>query len=326
MECIIIFITFGGITMSKFTFDKVYGITFAPFVPKGALLGEEPKKSLKAMKERTGCNYMLLAPAGVQDKPQSTTIDFTGEYTSSDEEITDIVRYAKELGLKVIIKPTVNCLDGTWRAHINFFDEDVPCEPKWGDWFKAYTEFQMHFAALSEKLGVDMFIPGCEMVMADRREDEWRELIAKLRTVYSGPISYNCDKYQEHNVKWWDCVDAISSSGYYPIYDWDKQLNRIEEVVKKYNKPFFFAEAGCMSAKGSNLVPNNWEAEGEYDPKGQADWYREMFDKCKKRDWVSGMVLWSWDEKLYGENEVSSSKDYNLYLKEAETVVSNWME
>ncbi len=32
------------------------------------------------------------------------------------------------------------------------------------------------------------------------------------------------DKYQENNVTWWDCVDVISSSGYYPIDDWDRQL------------------------------------------------------------------------------------------------------
>lgn len=37
-------------------------------------------------------------------------------------------------------------------------------------------------------------------------------------------------------------MDVISSSGYYPIHDWENQLDRIERVVKKYQKPFFFAE------------------------------------------------------------------------------------
>lgn len=305
--------------------QKIYGITFAPFARRGALEGEDSRISLKAMVDRTNANTVLLAPAAVQEHTYSTAIDYKGQYTLGDEEIANAVKYAKELGLNVIIKPTLNCTDGTWRAHINFFDEDVPCEPKWSEWFKAYTEFQMHFARLSEELGVDMFIPGCEMVNTDRREAEWRALIQELRTVYHGPISYNCDKYQEHNVKWWDCVDAISSSGYYPIYDWDKQLDRIEAVVKKFNKPFFFAEAGCMSVKDSNLVPNNWATQGDYDAKGQADWYREMFGKCKKRDWAGGMVLWSWTGKLYDESEVTNRKDYDLYLKEAENVVSNWL-
>jgi hypothetical protein len=66
-----------------------------------------------------------------------------------------------------------------------------------------------------------MFIAGCEMVMTQRRDVEWRKLIADIKSVFTGPISYNTDKYQEEHVDWWDCVDVISSSGYYPITDWD---------------------------------------------------------------------------------------------------------
>lgn len=80
---------------------------------------------------------------------------------------------------------------------------------------------------------------------------------------YHGLVSYNTDKYQEDHVSWWDCVDVISSSGYYPIDQWEQELDRIEKNVLKYRKPFFFAEAGCMSRKGSGMVPNNWELQGE---------------------------------------------------------------
>ncbi len=68
-------------------------------------------------------------------------------------------------------------------------------------------------------------------------------------------VSYNTDKYQEHNVAWQDCMDVISSSGHYPIDDWERQLDRIEAVVAVFDKPFFFAEAGCMSVEGSKYVP-----------------------------------------------------------------------
>jgi len=44
---------------------------------------------------------------------------------------------------------------------------------------------------------------------------------------------------------------VISSSGYYPVDKWEQELNRIEKTVLKYQKLFFFAEAGCMSRKGS---------------------------------------------------------------------------
>lgn len=304
--------------------DFIKGITFAPFSPKGAFLKKEVYKSLDNLVERTGADFIILVPNGLQETPQAEVIDFTSDATLGDEELLQMIAYAHEKGLRVALKPTVNCKNGTWRAHINFFDEDVPCEPKWCNWFASYTEFQVHFAKLAMKAGCEMFIAGCEMVQTERRENEWRQLIAALRNVYDGLISYNTDKYQEHNVKWWDAVDVISSSGYYPINDWENQLNRIERVVKKFNKPFFFAECGCMSTKGSNLVPNDWSVRGEVDLQGQADWYAEMFRACSKRDWVNGFALWDWRGKQYTLQEAVAHGGYDVYGKPAEQVVANF--
>ena len=97
-----------------------------------------------------------------------------------------------------------------------------------------------------------------------------------------------------------DAVDVIASSGYYPIDDWDNQLDRIEKVVKKFQKPFLFSEAGCMNIHGSAQVPNNWELQGEEDDAEQADWYRAMFTACRKRDWVKGFGIWDWPGNLEG--------------------------
>ena len=132
----------------------------------------------------------------------------------------------------------MNCKNGEWRAYISFFEHDVPCESKWGNWFSSYTKFQTHYAEIAQKEECDMLIAGCEMVMSEHREKEWREVIAAIRECYDGTVSYNTDKYQEDRVKWWDCVDVISSSGYYPIQDWEQELDRIEAVVKAYHKPF----------------------------------------------------------------------------------------
>ena len=57
----------------------------------------------------------------------------------------------QEKGIRVGLKPTVNCKDGTWRAYISFFEHDVPCEPKWENWFASYVEFQTHYARIAEE-------------------------------------------------------------------------------------------------------------------------------------------------------------------------------
>jgi hypothetical protein len=304
--------------------DFIKGITFGSFAPRDSFKTVASKESLLHMKERTGADFVIFVPAGLQETAQSEYIDFKGFRTIGDDELTSMIHYAKSIGLRVALKPTVNCLNGTWRAHINFFDNDVHCEPKWSNWFESYTAFQLHFAEIAEKTGCEMFIAGCEMVNAQRREAEWRRLIADIKSIYSGPVSYNTDKYQEEHVAWWDCVDVISSSGYYPLQDWDQELDRIEAVVKKFNKPFFFAEAGCMSAAGSSAVPNDWGLAGEVNLEEQAEWYREMFDKTSKRDWVGGFGLWDWAWRQYHIGDADKQSGYDLYGKPAEFVVKEY--
>lgn len=304
--------------------DYIKGITFAPFARRGMFEKKKAYQSLKNLKERTNADFIILVPNGLQDTAHSENIDFTSEATMSDSELCNMISYAKELGLRVALKPTVNTRNRVWRAHINFFDEDVPCEPKWHNWFVSYTAFQLHFAEIAEKCGCEMFIAGCEMVQTQRREAEWRKLIADIRGVFSGLVSYNTDKYQEHNVVWWDAVDVISSSGYYPINDWENQLDRIEKVVKRFDKPFFFAECGCMSVEGSNLVPNDWSVRGEVDLKGQADWYQAMFDACEKRDWVGGFAIWDWRWKQYSLSAAKKHGGYDIYAKPAEKIVADF--
>lgn len=306
--------------------EFIKGVTFAPFIGRDRLMAKETLTSFETMLERTCANFIIIVPNGLQDTPQSESIDFSSEATMSDSELEEFIDYAHSKGVRVALKPTANCRNGTWRAHICFFDEDVPCEPKWSNWFKSYSEFQCHFAELAQRKGCEMFIAGCEMVQSECREKEWRQVISDIRGVYNGTVSYNTDKYQEHNVKWWDAVDVISSSGYYPINDFDRQLDRIEKVVRQFDKPFFFAECGCMSTRSSNLVPNDWAVKGEYDGEGQADWYRTMFSACANREWVNGFALWDWGGRLYPASDVQNDKGYAIYAKPAESVVREFYE
>ena len=299
----------------------IKGITFAPFHRRGSLSTQTARDSFDYMIEHTAADFVILAPAGLQEHAHSEEICYTSSATFSDEELINMIRYAKSKGIRVALKPTVNCKNGVWRAYISFFEKDVPCEPKWENWFASYTEFQTHYAKIAEAEQCDLFIAGCEMVMTEHREKEWRKLISDIKEVYHGLVSYNTDKYQEEHVTWWDAVDVISSSGYYPIHDWENQLDRIERVVKKYQKPFFFAEAGCMSVKDSNLVPNNWEVRGDVDLQGQRDWYEAMFEACEKRDWLKGMAFWSWNPKLPTREQALLMGDYEIYQKPAEQVV-----
>lgn len=306
--------------------EFIKGVTFGFMSQRGEWEREEAFGSLRLLKERCAIDHVILAVVVEQPTIHATEIEWQADSVLSDREVIGMIDYAHELGLKVILKPMVNVSDGMWRAHINFFDYDVPCEPKWSDWFASYTNFITHYAALAENAKCEMFVIGCELVNSDRREQQWREVIVAVRNEYRGEITYNCDKYQEEHVAWWDAVDIISSSGYYPIDRWEQELQRIGQVVEKYNKPFFFCEAGCASRTGAKWLPNNWELDGSVDLSEQKEWYAEMFKQTARHKWVGGFGLWDWKAHLYPLHGSNKDSDYALFGKPAEETVRNYFK
>jgi len=283
---------------------------------RGTWATEPAAESMRLMAEH-GVNWTALAYSALQQTAQSTDVRFHDEPTVTDDEIVWAIREAKSLGLKVCLKPVVNVADGTWRAHIGFFDQDVPGEPTWGEWFASYRAFLLHAAAIAEAEACEMLCIGCEMVRADARETEWRALIADIRAVYSGIVTYNCDKYQEDRLTWWDAVDVITSSGYYPVDAWTEQLDRIERVVLEAGKPFFFMEAGCPSREGSPARPNDWALPGDPSGAEQLRYYEAMFAACDERPWMRGFMLWDWPAELYSPGDAATNDDYCPYGKPA---------
>lgn len=280
------------------------------------------KEAMDTLKESTALDTAIIAIGALQDTPHSEAIDYTGNHMPSDDELREVINYAKTLGLRVILKPMLNCRNGVWRAFINFFDKDVPCEPKWSVWFKNYTEYMLHYAAIAEETGCEMLMIGCELVMAERQEKYWRALIEKVRLVYTGLLTYNTDKYQEEMVTWWDALDVISSSGYYPIDKWDENFERIKAVADKYDKPFFFAECGIPCRKGSANVPNDWTFEGPFNLEEQCRYYEKMFEEGKKRPWLKGYVCWDWVSN-YLEYPIIND-GYSVYKKPACQVIKDF--
>ena len=179
----------------------------------------------------------------------------------------------------------------------------------------------MHHATLAEELRADLFCIACEMVRADARETNWRELIAAVRAVYSGPITSSADKYQEDRLTWWDAVDVISTSGYYPSGQWEAQLDRIEQVVAAHGKPFLFLESGCPSREGSPARPNDWALEGAPREAAQAGYLDEVMTACALRPWVGGFMLWDWSATLYPVEAAATDTGYCMYAKAGVGVV-----
>ena len=348
--------------MPGFENGYIASVTFGFDLKRDDYYDDAILESLEQMKKETNANAVIVAFIALQSDNNSTDIEYIGPHIPTEDGLKRVVDKARELGMKVILKPMLNCRNAMWRGTINFFDKDTPPEAKWSEWFDKYTEYQVHFAKVAERLQADMLCIACEMVSTQRRDADWRKCIAEIRKHYSGPITWNADKYQEDEVTFWDAVDVISSSGYYPIDKWDEELTRIKAVVDRYKKPFFFAEYGCMTCKDTLSIPNNpfrftrqlqrvaaergipAEAlkvvNGDYealsdeakqvyldvvDDGAQAEFYRATFEACDRFPFVQGFGVWDWGGKLNITPEnVKYHGGYGIHLKKTCTVLHEY--
>lgn len=288
----------------------IKGISFVNFSEcRGHYYSDVSKQALLDAKEALGLTHVSLCFLAYQETAYSEEIDFEGPTTPTTQEVVEFVTYAKSIGLKVILKPMLDCKDGTWRAHINFFDIDEPCEPQWKNWFTNYQEYIVTYAKVAEESGCEMLVIGTEMIQTERRVSEWIQLIHEVRKVYSGKLTYNTDKYQEENVKWWNHLDVISASGYYPIGSIKKQMQRIELFLESYNMPYLFMECGCPTRLGASNNPNDWQYVGEYSEEEQALWWKVFLEETIDQPWLSGYTPWSWNYDMTKDTKKDDGYD-----------------
>jgi len=273
---------------------------------------------------------------------------------ATDNEIRNAIELARKNHLKVILKPTVNVRDGTWRGYIQFKKSDGKTidSELWGQWWAEFNRFLLHYAKLAADTNCEMLCLGCEMTTTEPFVNRWRDLIAEIRKVYLGAVTYNTNHGDEIKIKWWDATDVIGVSGYYPIGTDNveaamKDLNNVlpsdttlealrrrvmpakenlRKVSEKFNRPVFFIELGMCSAMGCSAIP--WTHEDPntmvYDADEQARFYQVMLETFWDEPWFIGYAWWDWHADLYPLEKAKTDTSFSIYGKPAEKVVKDW--
>lgn len=315
--------------------EKIFakGYTYGWCGVAGDYQTKEAQDSLMRLKE-DGVDYICLAFTAWQDTFSSTNIYYEYGVTPTDEDIVFAINKAHELGMKVCLKPVVNCKDGTWRAYISFPEGSE----YWKKWFESYTRFMLHYAKIAEKYRCEMFCTGCEMNTMNLRSAYCSEMIAAVRKVYSGIIMHNVNHHKEMEVDWLGLVDVIGISAYYAVTDddnysrekmlknWKNAKKLVEEVHNKFDKPIIFAEIGMRSEKNCSSYP--WDCDDSRDmppeQQEQADYYDTAMETFWNEPWFCGFFWWDWPAILYDIDDAKNDKNFCAYGKEAEKVMKRW--
>jgi hypothetical protein len=318
--------------MNKELFCK--GYTWGFFSHKGELLTDRARESMERLASN-GLDWICITVNGWQETFASTTVFALYGMTQTDEEITHAVNMAKSLGLKVCLKPMVNCLDRAWRARIDFPTEECGY---WEKWFRSYNNFMLHYAELAEKLGCEMLCTGCEMAGMDKQSDYCRDMISMVRKAYSGIVMHNINHGDEFRFDWLDAVDVIGISGYYPVTDrehkgidtmrarWSQVVEKLEACHNHYNKPIMFAEIGVRNEQGCTMYPWDFHDRPELpvDEQEQSDFYESAMEATWDKDWFCGYFWWDWKAVIPPIEKAKENRDFTIYGKLAEQTLKKW--
>jgi hypothetical protein len=300
---------------------------------ENAYEGAGARASLRAL-HATGADWAMVLATVYQSDVDATTISRTEPNTPIDASLRGIIAYAHHLGLKVMLKPHVDLSNDPshWRGQIgpNFTDAD------WTAWFAAYNEQIVHYATLAAAAKCEQFSVGCELDSTVGHVAAWRQIIADVRAVYHGKITYADDQITSHPqaVTWWDAVDLIGQDAYPTLSTrlhptvvqleagWSRYYRPLLRLHRRYNKPVIFTEIGIRSIAGAARAPWDWQVSGKVDLVGQSRWYQAALKTFAARGWMKGLFLWQW----YTDPTVGGPKDgsYTPHRKPAETVLEHW--
>jgi len=306
------------------------GMVYATW-SEGGYLTEGSDESLAIVRE-VGSEYVAVLVTWYQTSCWSGDIHRTDK-TPSDEAVVHAIRKARELGMKVMLKPHLDLLDttdGSWRGEIGCVRE-----PDWDEWFRKYTAFIMHYIDIANKERVEMFCIGTELsTTATVKGYLWDDLIKKVRARYKGLLTYaaHWDRYMD--IRFWNKLDFVGINAYFPLSEkmdptyeeliqgWDKWLPEIESFQKKVNMPVIFPEIGCCSADGAAIRPWEHVPRSEVNLDLQRDYYRALLDVFWQKEWFYGLYWWYWgtNKRMGGKY----NRGFSPQNKPAEDVVREW--
>lgn len=258
---------------------------------------EAAAKSLRAL-AATGAGWVALTPT-LYVKSREDSNPIATDQTPSDESLRAAIRAARAAGLQVVLKPHVDRLDGGDRAWL------APRQP--ARWFAAYRLRILRYAALAKEENCGLFVVGTELAWLTLPQHwaAWRALIADVRAVYPGPLTFAANWHSAAHVGFWRELDYVGIDGYYPVVNSSPRLMRAEldvwaleaeAVAHAAGRPLLFTEVGISSQRGAQLRPWDYGDFGPVDDAVQADYIEAFLGAFGRRSNFAGLLAWDWED------------------------------
>lgn len=266
----------------------------------GGYLSAEAASTLTELRAR-GATWVSLTPFGylrAPDSPQIVSSADSGPDEETDEAICEAAARARLAGQRVWLKP--HLWTRGWVGELAFSARG------WERFFEEYREFLLHWAILADRERIDGLFVGHELASSTRLHPaRWRALIADVRKVHRGTLTYGANWDEAAHIPFWDDLDLVSVSFYSPIATTPtrdprmlqagvrRAMQALRPISVRTRKPVLLSEVGYAPTAGAGVRP--WvEGEGAIDLETQRACYEALVEGIDRDLWIAGVFWWKW--------------------------------
>lgn len=307
--------------------SKINGISFVASNNEITTQAIQPVVEINA-------NWITLMPFGFMKTENDTSITFNSQrqwINERKEGIEKTVKLFKQKKIKIMLKPQIWIPKGGFTGHIK-----MNSEKEWKLFELSYEKFILFYAKVAQENKCELFCVGTELnSFVTTRSSYWSRLLAKIKKIYTGKITYaeNWDTYK--TVPFIQSLDYIGIDAYFPLDKtkspsvkdiekaWKPLKIELKQWSKTHNKKILFTEYGYQSKDFSTLEPWNFSKKESPNMKIQENALIAIYNQYWSEQWFAGGFLWKWydnDADAGGINNI----DYTVQNKPAKKIVKRY--
>ncbi len=208
----------------------------------------------------------------------------------SDVALPAVLRDARELDLAVTVMPIVvlsDRSDGAWRGTLS--PQDL------GLFWRNYDALLRSVAVDAQRGGALRLIVGSELNSLEQ-DPSWPQRIEDTRARFTGSLSYsaNWDRYTQ--VPFWEALDSVSVSAYFPVVDagtWDRELASLHAYSSAQQRPLVISEYGFPALSSAASRPWDETTGADFDPQLQVELLEQALAALQAAP-PQAHFLWNW--------------------------------
>lgn len=243
-----------------------------------------------------GANAVSVTFPFVTKGLNSDTVEADPVMTPSPDKLAMLLRSAKDSGLYVSVRPILDekllfaADPKRWRGTITPYD---PAE-----WFANYTAFLTSYATMAEAAHADDFYIGAELNSMEGYITQWRTLVGKIKSVYSGTVSYSMN----YNRLAGDLPRVLgiqrAFDAYFPLAGLGDDAT-VAQVASGWNGwldkysmiGMVISETGIAARNNAYHWPYDWSPAGTPNRQVQQTWFTAACQVAQQRH-VAGLYWW----------------------------------